>query len=289
MTATLALLAASCVSVEGGRITAGDLARADAVFAAVPPDTTLGHAPAPGIRRFFRAGELAALAARFGVTRTSTAPVCFEVATALLKPEQLLAPLRESLGRQDLEIELVDYYRGPVPAGRIEFPGPVPSAAHPEAGVVWRGSIHCEPRRFAIWAQVRIHGSVTRVTASADLKAGVPIAADWVKEETRDIVLAPGKTARSVDEVVNRIPRRNIAAGSPIPLDALDAPFDVRHGETVSVESRCGGARLVMDALAQTDGRRGQLITARNPSSGKLFKALVDDKGKASVNGGGCR
>jgi flagella basal body P-ring formation protein FlgA len=69
----------------------------------------------------------------------------------------------------------------------------------------------------------------------------------------------------------------------------LDAPLDVHRGENVGVEARCGAARLLLDGVAQSDGRVGQVVAVRNPGSGKNFQARVEGKGKVAVNGGGCR
>ena len=40
----------------------------------------------------------------------------------------------------------------------------------------------------------------------------------------------------------------------------------------VRVEVLAGGARLEFDARAETNGRKGEIVTMRNPSSGKAFQ-----------------
>ena len=50
---TGALLASVCVPVEGERILAADLAKAEPAFAALPAETPLGYAPSPGARNCF--------------------------------------------------------------------------------------------------------------------------------------------------------------------------------------------------------------------------------------------
>lgn len=289
--AVLLSAAGACVPLEHSRITGADLARADTAFSAVPPDTTLGYAPAFGVRRVFRGGELAALASRFGISRQPDAAVCFEWAAERLTPERVLPVMHAALGRENLTIDILDLYRGPVPKGRIVFPAFAPAApSGTKSGAVWRGHIvYGNLQKFGVWVRVLIHGPMLQVIATADLKAGVPIAKGSIAQESRDADLRPGATAQSLGEVLGRIPLRTIPAGSAVRLDALRLPADVRPGEVVDVEARCGAARIRMDALAESEGRRGQLVTLRNPSNGRTFKGRVEEKGKVSIEGGGCR
>src|SRR5208282_472496 len=70
--------AMSCLPLEGDRILARDLAAATPAFALWPPETELGYAPAPGLRRVLRAAELRRLASRQGLDGGAMADVCVE-------------------------------------------------------------------------------------------------------------------------------------------------------------------------------------------------------------------
>ena len=63
------LLLAACLPLagDGDRITAADLAAVEPGFAALPPDTPLGYAPAPGVPRILGAAELARQARRYSL------------------------------------------------------------------------------------------------------------------------------------------------------------------------------------------------------------------------------
>jgi flagella basal body P-ring formation protein FlgA len=90
--------------------------------------------------------------------------------------------------------------------------------------------------------------------------------------------------AHSIDEIDGRIPWRPIAKGSEIQLAWLRLPADINRGDTVDVEVRSGAARLSFPAIADAGGHTGDLITLRNPSSGKHFKALINGRGRALVD-----
>jgi hypothetical protein len=58
---------------------------------------------------------------------------------------------------------------------------------------------------------------------------------------------------------------------------------DVERGDKIAIEVSSGGARLTFDATAESSGRAGDSIMVRNPESGRLFRAKVEGKGRASV------
>ena len=68
----------ACVSVEGDRILAKDLASARSEFAAVDPGVEIGFSPLPGVTRVIQPGELVALARKLGLaTNAHFGSVCF--------------------------------------------------------------------------------------------------------------------------------------------------------------------------------------------------------------------
>src|SRR5438477_526330 len=104
--------------------------------------------------------------------------------------------------------------------------------------------------------------------------------------EMRDEFPGAGSFAASIDQVAGRVPRRAIAAGTPLRIEWLAAPKEVTRGETVKVEVVMGGARLELEAQAEASGAIGDTIPVLNPVSKKRFSARVDGKGKVSVTKG---
>jgi flagella basal body P-ring formation protein FlgA len=56
----------------------------------------------------------------------------------------------------------------------------------------------------------------------------------------------------------------------------LERAPDVRRGDAVQVQVVSGSARLKLSAIAERDGRSGEMLEFRNPSSGKTFRARLD-------------
>jgi len=276
-----ALAIGACLAVEAPRdqIVAADLARALPEWAAVPADTPVAIAPAPGVQRILRFAELRRLGARWGVTGDPSREVCFVRPVEPVTPERMLEAMRAQL--PDAHIEIVEHSRMPAPAGPLEFPvGGLHSG-------YWYGRVNYGAgHRFVVWARVRVTVSVKRIVASADLKPGEPIGRGQLRVESREEYPSTRAWPVLIEEVDGRIPRRPIAAGTAIQKEWLDAPRLVQRGETVKVEVINGGAKLEAEGVAEAAGALGETITVRNPDSKRSFRARVEGPGKVSVKGG---
>jgi flagella basal body P-ring formation protein FlgA len=283
------LFVAACLPLGSGhdRITAGDLAAVEPAFSAMSPETSLGYAPAPGMRRTFGVQELTRLARRYHLSAEPASEICVERPLATLDRAAMLASMRNSLGLTDARVEIVDASRYPVPQGELEFPRAgllAPPPSQPQGVALWKGAIrYGANRRFAIWARVRITVKMSRVVTAEPLGPLRPIEPGQLRLETWEGF--PPRTALldAIEQAAGRIPRRSLAAGTPLTSGDLHDPYDVMRGDSVRVEVSQGEARLELDARAEASGRRGQLIPVLNPANGKKFSARVEGAGKVSV------
>jgi flagella basal body P-ring formation protein FlgA len=280
----LLAFAAACLAVapQSDRVFARDLAPQFPALLQAPPDAVAGFAPSPGVNRVFNVPELTRLAGRLEIKDAPESEICVERPVVTLNPAALLEAMRKVL--PDAQIDIEDFSRIPAPQGELEFrladlhPGP-------PGGAIWRASVrYAGTRRFTIWAKVKVSQTAVRVTAIGDLPAGQPIAPGMILVRTLSVFPEPVDYAVSAESVAGKIPRIPIRAGSEIRLDTLDAPKDVMRGDTVKVEVSIGGARLALDAIAETSGSAGAQILVRNPVSNKIFSARVEGKGRASVS-----
>lgn len=276
----------SCLPVEGDRILARDLSAAMPAFAAWPQDTELGYAPAPGLRRVLRAAELRRLASRQGLDGSAMEDVCVERPTAPLVQGTLRAALALAAGDPEVHIEILDWSRYAVPRGPLEFPrtAAVREGNGPQAPVLWKGFVkYGDCGRFSIWVRARIEVRMMQVSARTDLAIGRPVQQSQVQLETVSVSLFGAQPARSLAEVVGRVPRRPIPAGSPILPGQLQVPMEIHSGDAVTVRVTSGRAGLKLEGVAGGDGRRGDLIPVKNPLTGKTFRARVESPGNVAV------
>jgi flagella basal body P-ring formation protein FlgA len=206
--------------------------------------------------------------------------ICFERPVAPLGPDPVLKAMHQTIGA-DAHIDIVEMSRFPAPSGEIVFRredmGTPPIA-------LWRGYVVYDgDKKFPIWARAKITVETERVIALQELRPGVPIQASQVALQKVEEFPEHRVAATSIARVEGALPRRFIPANSPIWGDAIEPPNDITKGDRVSVTVHSGLARLAFDAEAESSGRRGDLVSFKNPESGKLFRARVDGPGKAWV------
>jgi len=293
----LALVSAACVTsaqpkackvVEGDRLVAADFAAVLPAFASLAPDTPLAAAPVPGARRVFRSPELTSLAKRYSLDLAEPADICFQWELHPLNPERILEAMRAALPLPDLQIEIAEVSLYPVPSGRIEFrQDGLGHPASPESRipVIWRGHVvYAGNHRLAIWAKVLVLAAMPRVVATQTLKRGQPIRAEQVRLVSTKSFPFLGDLPQTLEGVVGKAPACVIASGALVHTVQLTTPPDVKRGELVEVEVRSGSARLALTAKAESNGRVGETVAIRNPSSNRVFQARVSGQGKAVLD-----
>jgi flagellar basal body P-ring formation protein FlgA len=273
-----------CLMIEGDAILARDLALAVPAFSALPPDTKIGYAPIPGVRRFFHPSELRRIAQAHHIEFSPAGAICFEHTMETLQPEAVAQAMRQALGQPDAHIEIQELSRYPVPHGQVSFNRSTlpaaPSLVNAAAAPLWRGFVRYGDRRFAIWARARILVRAVRIVATEDLLAGQPIEAHQVRVEEYDTPPSNQPPPPALEKVVGKLPRQSMKASAAITALLLEEPKDIERGDLVEVEVRSGGARLALEGRALADGRKGDMIPVRNTANAKSFSARVEDKGR---------
>ena len=279
--ATLALGACLAVGAASDHVLAGDLAAAAPEWSAIPPETPLALAPAPGVQRVFRLPELRRLALSWNLAPPER-ELCVTRPVAVPDPALLLAAMRTQLPAA--HIEILEYSRQPAPQGGLEFP--LSGLRQYPGGAWWSGSVkYAGQRRFALWARVKVMVPVARVVATEALQPGRPIDAALLRVESREEFPSTGYLA-TIEETAGKVPRRSIAAGTPLRTQWLEPARVVVPGDIVQVEIVSGGARLVLDGVAATSGAVGDSVLVLNPDSKKQFRARVIAAGKVLVTRG---
>jgi len=280
-----------CLAITGEDIRARDIAHLVPAFTEANPDLILALSPAPGVRRVFSLRDLASAAQRAGVSAENLPGngICFERALHRLTEQELTEAMLESFPDEPVDIAIVDYSRYGIPAGRLVFQlaslnAPTPS--QPNAAVLWRGRVvFAGTRTMEIWARVRITTMVTTCVAVTDILPGKPIEPSQLRMDLLPrFPLRAATVIQSLDTVVGRFARRPIRAGQEIAPQFLEEPKDIRAGDTVGVAAEVGNARVSLDVLAISGGRKGDTVVLRNPTTHASFRAVVDGKDHAVIH-----
>lgn len=286
--ALLALLQPiTCHSIKAEWITGKDLALAVPALGALPPDTRLSLAPVPGQRRVFSVSELKRIASVNHVETTFEEPACFGWDTAVPDRAEIVAAMEKTLASRTPKITLLEQSLMAAPSGELVFPlAGLPAGS--DKPVVWRGFVrYGEKRQFPIWARVTVTVKERHLVAKRDLRCGEMLAGDQFQSESYEGPLERERVAVDLSQVEGMVLRRPLASGSTLTEDMLDAPQDVQRGDAVTAVVENGAARLEVQAVAEANGKRGEIISVRNPRSGRTFRARVEEKGAVVVVPGG--
>jgi flagella basal body P-ring formation protein FlgA len=275
---------------EHDSITAGDLAQALPVFGKLAPNTPIGPAPGPGVRRVFRSTELISLARNHSLQLDGPGDLCFELPLERLDRGRVLEAMKAALPFPETRIDIVETSLYPVPRGRVEFRREdlgAPALPDSLTPVIWRGNIvYGANRQFAIWAHVVVMARRARVIAAEPIRQGGLITVDQLRVESKQAFPLGGDSVTTIEQVAGRLAVRAIEAGQEVRFIDLDRPRDVKRGDTVAVEVRSGAARLAFAGKSESDGRIGDMIKIRNLRSNKIFQARVEGPDKALLDTG---
>jgi flagella basal body P-ring formation protein FlgA len=290
--AVAGLARAACVSVPSSHILARDLSAAIPLFKALDPDTIMGFAPLPGTVRVLSSRDVVLAGRRYGIAFAPGEPapsVCFERIVRHLSIEEVREALLAALNIPDVRLEVLEFSNQPLPPGKLAFQYTFlnkPPGSNPETTVIWRGKlIYDDQRSLVVWAKVRISVDREIFIATETIPKGAIIRADQVAI-THIRQFPPAEASPGFPLVVaGKVARRTLPTGQPIAAEELDNIKDVLRGATVHVEAIDGGASIRFDAIAQSSGQKGEIIVIHNPSSGRNFRALIEDRGQVVVRG----
>ena len=219
-----AIASGACLPVSGDRILGRDLALADTKFSSLPPTLPLGYAPVPGATRVFAALELQRIAHANGIALSEASEVCFEVPMHVPSDTEFLESIRRSLPPAS-SVQLVDMGRAAIPLGKIDFPlSGLEPPTLEDGAQLWRG--------FVQYTDTHRLPIWARVTVKVTYAAVVP--------------------------------RKNLAAGTPIEAAAL------------AVETRTGPLRREITA-SRIEDVAGHVVRRSVMRGAEIPVALLDE------------
>lgn len=279
--------AVACTAVDGDRIVGSDLARADARFAVIGRDATIGFSPVPGSQRIFDISVLVDFARRYGIPEQGFKPLCFERATEQLTEATLRPILERALGA-GTKLEIVEFSRFPVPNGQVEFSAadlPHPTVSTADAVVVWRGRVrYGERSTVSVWAKVRILRLETWLEAVCPIPARTKIGPAQIATKSGWRFPFSALPLSDPSAAVGKAALRSIAPGQVIMPALLTTADEVERGDAVDVEVASGGVRLKFAGRADTSGHPGEVIVVTAAGNGRRYRARIQEKGKVVIN-----
>ena len=277
----------SCHQIKSDWIYGRDLAAAVPALTGIAPDLKVGLAPVPGQQRIFRVAELKRIASANDLPAQIAEDVCFSWDLAVPDRSQMLSAMQKELANRNPSIEIVESSLMLAPQGEYVFPLSGLIVGSDKASV-WRGYVvYGGEKRFPVWARAIVKVKESHIIATADLHEGDPIRLDQIKTEVYEGPVRHERYCIDAARIEGLLLRRPVTAGTPLMDEMLEAPREVNRGDIVIAIVQTGAARLEVQGVAEADGRKGQIISVRNPRSGRSFHAVVEEKGTVLVVPGG--
>lgn len=282
LAAIAAAAGSECLRVDGDRIRGKDLKAFATGYEQLADAVVLGLTPAAGVRRMLTARELGK---RDG---SADGAICVERALREVRPEEIEAAMRKALERPQVEIEILDYSRVPLPAGVLEFTLAGlsrPPLLHSGGPVPWRGRVKLEGgRSIMLWARVRVSEQAQWIEAAETLHPGEAVRGEQlaVKSGRQFPLSKPG--ALTLAEITGRRPRRTIPAGQVLAGWMFQEPPLIQKDELVKVEVVSGAVSLRFEARAETAGRAQERILVLDAAKGQRLQARVTEQGKVVID-----
>lgn len=279
-----------CLAVGGDRIRLKDLAPVLPAGAMDAPERPVGFTPRPGLLRLLSFREWA------GSTRRplpgEPEELCVERLAHPLKSETVTLALQSAYKEwgPQLEIQVLEMPKGPVPEGDLVFPVNRARMARPDPrtgvvllnGHVVYGDDPDRPLRFPVWVRARVEVPITRMELICPLEAGSELQAECVRTTT-----APGYPAQdslelvSIRALIGRTARRKLVAGAFL-RDAHFTPRqDVKPHQEIQLVVRSGQATLHLKATSEGGAIKGGWVMLRVHGARQRLRARVVDEGAA--------
>lgn len=157
------------------------------------------------------------------------------------------------------------------------------TAVPPLVGGFVTVKVSCPAPSWTIYVPVRLHQWRQVVVAIAALPPNRPLAASDLTLARIDTALLPSAAVGDIADAVGKLLRTSVPAASPILTAQLEAPILIHRDQRVVVTLHDGGVTVKTVVVAEQDGRAGDVIALRNPSSQKVIHATVTAGGEAEM------
>jgi flagella basal body P-ring formation protein FlgA len=136
---------------------------------------------------------------------------------------------------------------------------------------------------WQLYVPVRVRREAQVVALARPAAAGVPITADQLVVQRRDVGATTGEAYTDPAQLVGQVPGRALGTGAiPTQADmALGTPL--RRGDPVVLVARTGGVEVRMEGRALGPAQAGGRITVENTSSHRVLRGRVVGEGTVEI------
>ncbi|KQY52869.1 hypothetical protein ASD14_08945 [Lysobacter sp. Root494] len=136
---------------------------------------------------------------------------------------------------------------------------------------------------WRVYVPVQAHREADVVVLAAPASPGMPIAAQQLIVQRRDMATLTGTAFSDPAALAGRVPRRLLAAGT-VPTEAdFAVGATLRRGDPVVLLARSGGVEVRMQGRALGPAQPGGRITVENTVSRRILRGQLGADGTVEV------
>ena len=136
---------------------------------------------------------------------------------------------------------------------------------------------------WKLYVPVRTHREADVVVLRTPARAGVPISADQLQVQRRDVANASGATIVDPASVVGRTPARALPAGAPLRPDDLSQGPPLKRGDPVVLVTRAGPVEVRVSWRALGLALPGGVVAAENIETHRIVRGRLSSPGVIEV------
>lgn len=186
---------------------------------------------------------------------------------------------------ENVEVRIVSFQPISLPPGQVNFrivrpvQGITPGV---QSFLVAADIAGREATRLWLRAEIKTFDDV--VVTSFPLGIRELVKAQDVRLERRDISSLSVRPFVQIDDVVGQQAVRAIEVNEILTQKSVDRPKLVRRGSSITLVYETGSLRVEAPGTAEENGKVGDMIQVKNPTSGKALRGLVLDGRTVRIN-----
>jgi flagella basal body P-ring formation protein FlgA len=186
---------------------------------------------------------------------------------------------------EDVQVQILSYTPMPLNPNTVKLRVVRPAEANRPGLHTFLIAVEREGKQEArIWVRADIRVFEEVVVSSKPLLINEVVKAKDVRVDRRDISNLNGRPFRRLNDVIGQQVTRALPVNETLTDRLLTAPQVLRRGNPIMLVYESAGLRVETPGIAEENGRAGELIQVRNPSSGKLLRGKVLDQRRVGIH-----
>lgn len=144
--------------------------------------------------------------------------------------------------------------------------------------------VACEDQQaWSLYVPVQLEAWKEVPTLNTPIKKGQVLRSEDLTLQKQNLAKLPQRTLTHIDDIIGKATTRPLMMGSVFYPESLTEPYLIKKGDRVTLTVSHPQMRVSTSAMAQEDGKRGQIIDVKNISSNHKVSAKVTGENAVEI------